>query len=95
MAGEYVSGIAPYNFGMMPFYNNYANAAALDSLYNYSGMSVPGMFSMDGSLFSGNIGGSYMPYWGGMNYEQYYKIWSNVRILCTIVNCAATKKPVR
>lgn len=73
MAGEYVSGIAPYNFGMMPFYNNYANAAALDSLYNYSGMSVPGMFSMDGSLFSGNIGGSYMPYWGGMNYEQYYK----------------------
>lgn len=73
MAGEYVSGITPYNFGMMPFYNNYANAATLDSLIGYSGTSFPGMLSMDGSLFSGNYTGSYMPYWGGMNYEQYYK----------------------
>lgn len=73
MAGEYVNGIAPYNFGMMPFYNNYANSVALDSLLGYNGMGMPGMFSMDGSLFPGNFGGGMFPYAGGMNYEQFYK----------------------
>lgn len=81
MAGEFVGGIP--SFGMMPFYNNYANGVMLDDIYNYSGMSNPGMFSMDGSLFGGMMnsntafGGGmttpYMGFGGGYNNDQYFR----------------------
>ena len=74
MAGEFVGGITPYNMGMMPFYNNYANGVMLDDIYNSSVMTNPGIFSMDSSLFGGGMMGTpYMPYGGGSGYEQYYK----------------------
>ena len=71
MAGESVGGITPYNMTMMPFYSGYTNSVALDSLPGFSG-AFPGALSMDGSLFSGLGTNQYMPFWGGMNYEQYF-----------------------
>lgn len=72
MAGESVGGITPYNMAMMPFYSGYTSSVGLDSLPGFTG-AFPGMLSMDGSLFSGLGTNSYMPFWGGMNYEQYFK----------------------
>lgn len=71
MAGELLGGISPY--GMLPFYNNYANSVALNDVFGDSLMSTPNMFSMNGSLFNNSFGTPYMPYGGfNMNYEQYY-----------------------
>lgn len=71
MAGENVGAITPYNMAMMPYYSGYATNVALDSLPGFTG-GFPSMLSMDGSLFSGSLTNQYMPYWGGMNYEQYF-----------------------
>ena len=70
MAGENVSAINPYG---MSLYNNYTNSVMLDDLCGFNS-GIPGMMSMDGSLFSGGtMTTPFMPgCGGGFNTESYF-----------------------